>query len=295
MKPPFKIIDVHVHIPLEPEMAFNSIKEQWVKLSFLTEDEYNAILRNPSKLIELLDEWNVEWINVISYYAKESLGLDYRFIDAVGKYCMEYPDRLHFVMGVNPRDEKATEWLEYLRSKYNSNWIKIHPVHAWIYPNAYRHEGGSVKSLERIYEYAESNRVAITIHTGTSAFLTSRNKYGNPIYVEDVLIDFPKLKIVLAHGGRPIREWMEYTYYLIKNYENAYLDISGIPPKYLLTYFPNIDEIIDKVFFGSDWYSPGIKSIIDNALQIMSLPLNEEAKKKILHDNAANFVNQRPH
>ena len=290
MELPFKIIDVHVHIPLEPEMAFKEIREQWISTSFLDINTYNAILRDPSKLIILLDEWNVEWVNVISYYAKESMGLGYEFIDAVGRYCMEYPDRLHFVMSANPYDEEAIKWLEYFRSKYNSNWIKIHPVHAWIKPNAYRPEEGGVEALRKIYEYAEDNNMAITIHTGTSAFRTSRNKYGNPQYIEDVLIDFPRLKVVIAHGGRPIKEWMDYTYYLLKNYENAYLDISGIPPKNLLTYFPNIDEIIDKILFGTDWYSPGVKSIIDNALQIMNLPISEHYKRKILHDNAENFT-----
>ena len=290
VKIPFKIIDVHVHLPLEPEFAFEDVRNYWKNSGFLTDDEYYRLMK-PDKLVELLDKWNVEWVNVISYYAKETMGFGYEFIDAVGKFCSEYPDRLHFVMGADPYDDKAVERLEYFREKYGSYWIKIHPPHALIKPNDYRPEEGNVKTLRKIYEYTESEGMIITIHTGTSAFPRSRNKYANPIYIEDVLVDFPKLKIVIAHGGRPIKEWMDTAYYLVEKYDNAYLDISGIPPKNLLNYFPNLEKIKDKVLFGTDWYSPGVKGILDNALQIMSLPLSFEAKRDILRDNAVRLVN----
>jgi predicted TIM-barrel fold metal-dependent hydrolase len=39
-------------------------------------------------------------------------------------------------------------------------------------------------------------------HAGTSIFPGARNKCGDPIHVDDVAVDFPELKIVLAHGGR---------------------------------------------------------------------------------------------
>ena len=39
-------------------------------------------------------------------------------------------------------------------------------------------------------------------HTGTSIFVGARNRYADPIYVDDVAVDFPSLKIILAHGGR---------------------------------------------------------------------------------------------
>jgi len=64
------------------------------------------------------------------------------------------------------------------------------------------------------------------------------------------------------------------------------MDISGIPPKLLLNYFPRIEESADKVMFGSDWPSPGIPGMGVNARGIMQLPISEESKRKILFDNA---------
>jgi predicted TIM-barrel fold metal-dependent hydrolase len=64
------------------------------------------------------------------------------------------------------------------------------------------------------------------------------------------------------------------------------MDISGIPPKLLLNYFPRIEEIADKTMYGSDWPSPGIPGMRLNAEAVIKLPLSEDSKKKILYDNA---------
>ena len=72
-----------------------------------------------------------------------------------------------------------------------------------LYPNDYLN---GVKELEIIYRAAEANGIPVMVHTGTSIFPGARNKYGDPIYVDDVAVDFPDLKILLAHGGRPLDE-----------------------------------------------------------------------------------------
>ena len=98
-----------------------------------------------------------------------------------------------------------------------------------LYPNDYLN---GVKELEIIYRAAEANGIPIMVHTGTSIFPGARNKFGDPIYVDDVAVDFPNLKILLAHGGRPL--WMDTAFFLVRRHRNVYLDISGIPPKTLL-------------------------------------------------------------
>jgi len=63
--------------------------------------------------------------------------------------------------------------------------------------------------------------------------------------------------------------------------------VSGIPPAKLLEYFPRLDEIADKTVWGTDWPSPGIKSMRANVEAFQALPLPDETKRKILHENAA--------
>jgi uncharacterized protein len=91
--------------------------------------------------------------------------------------------------------------------------------------------------------------------------------------------------LILAHGGRPL--WMNEAFFLVRRHKNVYLDISGIPPRRLLEYFPRLEEIADKVLFGTDWPGLGVTDIRENVAQFLSLPLSEPARRKILYDNSA--------
>jgi len=91
----------------------------------------------------------------------------------------------------------------------------------------------------------------------------------------------------LAHGGRPL--WMDTAFFLIRRHANVYLDISGIPPKSLLTYFPRLDEIAHKTLFGTDWPGPGVPDVKTNLDQFNSLALSEEMRRQILSKTAASL------
>jgi predicted TIM-barrel fold metal-dependent hydrolase len=99
-----------------------------------------------------------------------------------------------------------------------------------------------------------------------------------------VAVDFPSLKILLAHGGRPL--WMEAAFFVVRRHPNVYLELSGIPPGRLLEWFPRLEEIAHKTIWGTDWPSPGIKSMRQNVDAFLQLPLSDAAKRAILYDNA---------
>ena len=65
-----------------------------------------------------------------------------------------------------------------------------------------------------------------------------------------------------------------------------HLDISGIPPKQLLTYFPRLEEIAQRTLFGTDWPSPGIPDIRQNLEQFQALDLSAEMKEQVLSKTA---------
>jgi len=97
-------------------------------------------------------------------------------------------------------------------------------------------------------------------------------------------VDFPKLKILMAHGGRPI--WMPTAFFLLRRHRNVHLDVSGIPPKLLLKYFPRLEEIASKTLFGTDWPSPGIPDIKQNLDQFKALPLPPAVQEQVLSKTA---------
>jgi predicted TIM-barrel fold metal-dependent hydrolase len=67
----------------------------------------------------------------------------------------------------------------------------------------------------------------------------------------------------------------------LRRHPNVFLDISGIPPKALLKYFPRLDEIAGKTLFGTDW--PEVKENLD---AFRALPLREDLQRQILSQTA---------
>ena len=108
--------------------------------------------------------------------------------------------------------------------------------------------------------------------------------------VDDVAVDFPRLKILLAHGGRPL--WMEEAFFVVRRHPHVNLELSGIPPKRLLEWFPRLEEIAAKAVWGTDWPSPGVMSMRKNVDQFLALPLSDETKRRILYDNARRLLGE---
>jgi predicted TIM-barrel fold metal-dependent hydrolase len=79
---------------------------------------------------------------------------------------------------------------------------------------------------------------------------------------------------------------MTTAFFLLRRHRNVHLDISGIPPKILLKYFPRLEEIAHKTLFGTDWPSPGIPDIKQNLDQFQALPLPPALKEQILSKTA---------
>ena len=137
-------------------------------------------------------------------------------------------------------------------SRLGARALKVHPPHQLFRANAYQDE---LPSLADVYRRAEAAGIPVTIHTGTSVFPGARSRFGDPMDVDDVAIDFPKLKILLAHGGRPL--WMEAAFFVVRRHPNVFLEVSGIPPAKLLEYFPRLEEIARQDRLGDRLAEPG--------------------------------------
>jgi predicted TIM-barrel fold metal-dependent hydrolase len=79
---------------------------------------------------------------------------------------------------------------------------------------------------------------------------------------------------------------MESAFFLVRRHRNVYLDISGIPPKSLLKYFPRLPEIAGQTLFGTDWPGPGVPDIGKNLADFRGLPLDAAVKEQILSTTA---------
>jgi predicted TIM-barrel fold metal-dependent hydrolase len=273
-----RVFDVHLHV--QPW--------QMVKADVLAmiDDESHAnakdVLSSPESLLRFLDDNEIERACCINYVSPDVMGFTRDVNDWIANFTVEHRDRLLPVGSVNPLHELdvRTEIRRVL--DLGIRLIKIHPPHQLFSPNAYKR--GDLWQLAEIYRECEERGVPVMFHTGTSIFPKARNVFADPMPIDDVAIDFPRLNIILAHAGRPL--YGETATFLARRHANVYLDLSGIPPKALARYVPRLDLLADKALWGTDWPSPGVSSPKQNVAEFRALGLSEKVERQILRDNA---------
>lgn len=248
------------------------------------EAEWDALLEimyDPRALLRAMDQAGVWRVGMVSYPSPEVMGFTDSTNEHTATYARAAPERLLPYGGVHPRHTKDPAGDVDRLLDMGVRLLKIHPPHQLFPANAYT---DGLDALAAIYRRCEERGLPVMVHTGTSIFPGARAKYGNPIEIDDVAIDFPDLRIVLAHGGRPFMT--EEAFFILRRHENVWLDVSGIPPAKLLEYFPRLPEIAHKVLWGTDWPSPGVRDLRRNIDQFLTLPLSAQHRKAVLEDNA---------
>lgn len=274
------IIDIHIHI--QPLEMFKPHALELMKRGRRDFDKLVEYASSPSAFLKFLDQVGIERAGLINYVSPDVMGFTPEVNDWIARYCASAPDRLIAFGSVHPRHvADAAAEVDRL-ARIGIRGLKLHPAHQLFSPNDYRN---ALPSLAAIYQRAQADRLPVMIHTGTSIFPGARNLHAQPMLADDVGVDYPGLVVILAHGGRPL--WMDEAVFLVRRHKNMYMDISGIPPQKLLEYFPRLEEIAEKVLFGTDWPGPGVPDVRGNIEKFLALPLPEAARSKILYDNAA--------
>ena len=274
------IIDIHIHM-----MPYSMVKPSALALIKQGRKDYADVERytaDPKAFLVHLDNLGIERAGLINYVAPQIIGFTPEVNDWSAKYCSAAPDRLIAFGGVLPGTVPDPGAEVDRLAKIGIRAIKMHPSHQVLSPNDYMDGNGG---LAAIYERAQALGLPIMVHTGTSIFPGARNLHAHPMLCDDISVDYPNLVVILAHGGRPL--WMNEAFFLVRRHKNMYMDISGIPPQKLMEYFPRIEDIADKVLWGTDWPGPGVPEIKGNIDKFNALPIRPEAKRKILYDNAA--------
>ncbi len=269
-----RVLDAHVH--LQPSAQMLPAVKATFESGRRDVERIRGFERSPEAFLAHLDEEGIDAAALISYVSPRVMGYRPDSNDAVAAFARGRP-RLIPMGGVHPDATPDVRAEAERLLGLGVRAFKVHPAHMLLYPNDER--------LRPLYEIAQERRVPVTIHTGTSVFPGAKNRFTDPMFVDDVAVDFPGLTILLAHAGRPL--WYETAFFLARRHANLLLEVSGIPPARLLEVLPRLPEIDHKVVWGSDWPSMGVKSLRANVEQLLSLPLADAAKGRILWENGA--------
>jgi len=278
-----RITDVHIHIqpwrdlkPRVQEVMRRGKEDHW--------DFLLSVMDDPKALLQIMDQAGVWRVGLVNYPSPDIMGFTNTTNDFAARYASADAQRLLPYGGVHPRftTDPAGD-VDRLLS-LGIRLLKIHPNHQAFPANAYTQ---GLDALATIYRRCEARGLPVMVHTGTSIFPGARSKWGNPMELDDVAIDFPDLPLVMAHGGRPL--YMDEAFFILRRHRQVRLDVSGIPPLKLLDYFPRLSEIADRVLWGTDWPSPGVKDLRGNIDQFLTLPLPDPQRRAILETNALNL------
>ena len=75
------------------------------------------------------------------------------------------------------------------------------------------------------YELAERYQLPMIFHTGDTYSPNAKLRYAHPLLIDDVAVDHPKVKFVLAHLGNP---WLTDAAEVIYKNINVWADLSGL-------------------------------------------------------------------
>ena len=268
-------IDFHVHMGLYTQ--HQTWVTEWIRQAH--PEGYDAYIRrynDPAAFEDFLTTEGIDYACVLAELCPITTGICSN--EQVRDFCRGRSRLIPFC-DINPY--MFTDLGEELRRKVNDDGfrgIKLYPTYQHYYLNDRR--------MYPLYQAAQDLGIPVLIHTGTSVFKGSRLKYGDPLHLDDVAGDFPYLNLVMAHSGRGF--WYDRAFFLSKLHSNIYMELSGLPPSKLMTYFPELARNTDKVIFGSDW--PGMPEIRRNMDAISQLPLPKEGIDKILGGTAARLL-----
>jgi hypothetical protein len=267
-------IDTHVHI--EPEPTGNAAEEAARKYFGNTGVSYGRK--------ELAEYYRSRKIGCVVFSVDERLtGRPQVPNDEVAAFAAENSDIVMAFASVDPmRGADAVKEARRLIATGGIRGFKLHPPLQQFHAND--------KVAYPFYEVVAEAKLPVIFHTGHSGIGTGmpggggvRLKYGNPMDIDDVAVDFPDMPIIMAHPSFP---WQDEAISVCLHKPQVYIDLSGWSPKYfspILIQYANT-LLKKKMLFGSDYplITPD-RWMTDFA----AIAIRDEVRPLILKENAA--------
>jgi predicted TIM-barrel fold metal-dependent hydrolase len=206
--------------------------------------------------------------------------------DAVLEFAAANSDIAVPFVSIDPtRGEEAVREARRLVATGRVRGLKLHPPQQQFFAND--------RLAYPLYEVFAERRLPVLFHTGHCGIGAGvrggggvRLKFGNPMAIDDVAVDFPDMPIIMAHPSFP---WQDEAISICLHKPQVYIDLSGWSPKY----FPPIlvqhanTLLKHKVLFGSDYpFLTPDRWMAD----FEKIGIREDVRPLILKENAARLL-----
>ncbi len=279
-----KAIDIHTHAEVSCNDPEDPIMGKFLDAASIY---FKADRKRPT-IPETIEYYREQQIAFVMFTVDMESGTGIKRIrnEEIAQFANDNDDIMMAFASIDPHKSKfgAIEARRMIED-YGVKGFKFHPPIQNFHPND--------PMAWPIYEVIAEYGLPAIFHTGHSGMGTGmrggggiRLKYGQPMMVDDVAVDFPDMKIILAHPSWP---WTDESLSMALHKENVYIDLSGWSPKYFpkqVIHYANT-QLKHKMLFGSDF--PLIKPDKWMAAA-QNAGFREEVMPMIMKDNAAKLL-----
>jgi predicted TIM-barrel fold metal-dependent hydrolase len=204
----------------------------------------------------------------------------------IAELAAEHADVLIPFASIDPhRGAAGVAQVKRLATGFGIRGVKFHPGAQAFYPND--------RMAYPLYEVMQEHQLIGLFHTGQTGVGAGtrggggiRLAYMNPLYLDDVAVDFPDLDIIAAHPSFPFQD---IALSIATHKPRFYIDLSGWSPKYfspqLVQYAGSL--LKNKVLFGTDFPVITPERWISD---FENLAIKPEVRPLIMKENAARLL-----
>jgi predicted TIM-barrel fold metal-dependent hydrolase len=258
-KPPSKLIDAHVHVVYAGLPGVPKTKAPDGTLFDAPIDEVARCIQAEMKRA------NVE--HALCMPSRELAASDPLGVEGTRRLAARVPG-LHPIGLADPERSDAAHLARVEETLKRGDVVALK---AYL---GYLHFGADHAGYLPYYRLAARYRIPVIFHTGDTYSHLAKVKYAHPLHIDEVAVDFPETKFVIAHLGNP---WLtDAAEVIYKNnkagvHENVWTDLSGLVVgaaadfdrlrqqgtlkivKQSVLEALDFAERYDRLLYGSDW------------------------------------------
>ncbi len=200
----------------------------------------------------------------------------------------KYPEKFVGFGFLDPKRDDYMDMLKISIEELGLSGVKTGPIYSGVPLDDPR--------MTPVYKYCQKNDIPITMHMGTTFATNAPVELGRSIHVEPVALQYPDLKMILAHMGHP---WFEECIAVIRKQPNVYAEISALcyRPWQFYNILVAIQEykVADKIFFGTDFPFATVEESVNGLLNVNTMvsgtrlpSVTDETISTILYSNPFN-------
>ena len=210
--------------------------------------------------------------------------------DTVAEYVRTDPKKLIGFAAICPTEDSALSEVDRTVNELGLRGLKMSPIYGAWDPQDPR--------AMSIFAKAEQYGLPIMFHQGTTFPRKAPLKYANPVLLEDIALQFPELKMIIAHMGHP---WEAETTVLIRKQPNVFADISALfyrPWQFYNSLRLAVEYgVTNKLLFGTDYPIATLDETVEGLYDIVNLSkemrlpaLPDDLPEQILYCDTLNLL-----